>query len=251
MNKQKHFILIRGLTREAAHWDDFPEILLEKFPSAKVTSLDLPGVGVNLHSEVPLSVEQMTHQMRSQLPEPLSENEDKILISVSLGGMVATAWMKLYPQDFRRMIIINSSFKDYSYFFQRLRPSSLKTLIKIPFLKGVHKEKKIIELVTNHKHRLPRTLELWHKISQERPVTLTTTVRQLLAASRFKAGKMIPHIPVLLLASTQDRMVSVNCSRKIAKNWNVTLKEHPTGGHDLSNDDPHWIALQISEWITD
>jgi len=63
-------------------------------------------------------------------------------------------------------------------------------------------------------------------------------LRQLAAAATFRIGSWKPELPVLLLASRQDRMVSVDCSRAIARAWGAAIVEHPTAGHDLSADDP-------------
>jgi pimeloyl-[acyl-carrier protein] methyl ester esterase len=251
MSRQKHFFLIRGLTREAGHWDDFPRILQEKYPHAKISFIDLPGTGENLHVEVPITVSKMASFMRGKFLMNSSPDDEKIIISVSLGGMITTAWMKKYPEDFQKAVIINSSFSDYSIFYKRLKFSALFHLAKVPMLSGKIKEGHIIKIISNHKDRFDQTLNLWHKIAEERPVTLKTTLRQFVAASRFKVGNFIPKKPILILASTKDKMVDVECSRMIAKKWNVPIVEHPTGGHDLSNDDPKWIVQKINEWLNE
>src|SRR5690554_7628397 len=38
-----HWILLRGLTRERAHWGDFPERLRAAFPDQHFHLVDLPG----------------------------------------------------------------------------------------------------------------------------------------------------------------------------------------------------------------
>jgi pimeloyl-[acyl-carrier protein] methyl ester esterase len=53
-----------------------------------------------------------------------------------------------------------------------------------------------------------------------------------------------------VLASPQDRMVSVNCSRAIAEKWQAPIVEHPTAGHDLSADDPKWLVSEISKFVS-
>jgi len=56
MNKQKHFYLIKGLIREAEHWGEFPKILKEQFPEAKISFIDIPGAGEFVSHKTPLSV---------------------------------------------------------------------------------------------------------------------------------------------------------------------------------------------------
>jgi pimeloyl-ACP methyl ester carboxylesterase len=129
--------------------------------------------------------------------------------------------------------------------FDRLMPSALKTLIKVPALKGRDKEALILRLVSNHNQVFDKTLDLWEKIQKERPVSLTNTIKQIIAAAFFRIGDFRPKLPILILASIHDRMVSVECSRAIAKVWQVPIIEHPTAGHDLSADDPVWVVKEI------
>lgn len=73
-------------------------------------------------------------------------------------------------------------------------------------------------------------------------------LRQLAAAARFRPDPRPPAVPTLLLAATHDRLVSVECSRAMARAWNVPLREHDDAGHDLPLDDPAWIVGQIAAW---
>jgi predicted alpha/beta hydrolase family esterase len=77
---------------------------------------------------------------------------------------------------------------------------------------------------------------------------MPNTLRQLAAAGAFRIGKFKPTLPILILASTKDRMVNVKCSRTIAKAWKAEIIEHPTAGHDLSADDPEWIVTKLKDF---
>jgi pimeloyl-ACP methyl ester carboxylesterase len=247
MTKKKHFYLIRGLIREKGHWGDFITQLEKKFPESKITGIDLPGAGDYYQSTSPLSVREIVEEMRKDYLKLKLDQEDSHLVAVSLGGMIALEWMRNYSEDFHRATLINTSFGGISPFYQRLLPKAFLFLLKVPFLKGREKESRILELVTNNKDIFHETLNLWEKIQKDRPVSLDNTLRQLFAAGLFKAKDFIPTVPVSLIASTKDRMVSVECSRAISKKWNVPLVEHPTGGHDLTADDPEWVADKIKK----
>lgn len=247
MTAQKHFYLIRGLIREAAHWGDFLDHIKKGYPTAKITTIDIPGAGVFYRDPSPLSIAEMVEQMRKVFKTHIVPGEENILIAISLGGMIAAKWLQHHPEDFQRCVLINTSYRDYSPVFERLKPSALAYLLKVPTLKGRAKEAHILKLVSNHADRFESTLNLWDKIQAERPVSLKNTLRQLVAAARFKSDGFIPKIPILILAADKDRMVSVRCSEKIAKAWNVPILKHPTGGHDLSADDPQWIVNKIKE----
>lgn len=249
MSKQKHFYLIRGLIREKGHWGSFLAHLHNVFPDAKVTTIDIPGAGDYYQSPSPLTIRQMVEQMRQDFLKERTDDEESYLIAISLGGMIAMEWMRYFPADFKKATLINTSFGGISPVYQRLFPSALFYLLKVPVLKGRAKESHILKLVSNHADIFEETLNMWEVIQKERPVSLSNTIRQLLAAARFKIGEFHPPIPLKILASTTDRMVSVECSRAIAKKWKLPITEHPTAGHDLSVDDPEWVAQKIKNFI--
>jgi pimeloyl-[acyl-carrier protein] methyl ester esterase len=250
MTKEKHFYLIRGLIREKEHWGRFPKELQNAFPGARITAIDIPGAGEYFNSSTPLTIRGIVEKMRQDYLRHKTEDGSIHLIAVSLGGMIAVEWMKRYPSDFQEATLINTSLGGISPFFHRLLPKALLFLMKVPLLNGRSKESRILELVTNHKNIFHETLDRWELIQRERPVSLDNTLRQLFAAANFSAKHFIPPIPITLIASTTDRMVSVECSRAIARIWKSTLLEHPTGGHDLSVDDPEWLAQMIKETTT-
>lgn len=92
----------------------------------------------------------------------------------------------------------------------------------------------------------------WTKASEfaafaaEAPVPVSTLIRQLTAASRSKSPATLS-VPLHVLCSDGDRMVSADCSRAIAKKYGARLDVHPSGGHDLPLDDPEWVAQRLSE----
>ena len=55
-------------------------------------------------------------------------------------------------------------------------------------------------------------------------------------------------MPALFLAGTTDRLVDVECSRALARRFVAPLVEHPTAGHDLTSDEPGWVAEQVARW---
>ncbi|WPU63438.1 alpha/beta fold hydrolase [Peredibacter starrii] len=248
MTKQKHFYLIRGLIREKGHWGHFIHHLEEAFPGSRITTIDIPGAGDYFKSQSPLSVSEMVEEMRRDYLKSFDSNFEPNLIAISLGGMITVEWLKKYPTDFAKATLINTSFGGISPVYKRLMPRAFLHLMKVPVLKGRIKESRILELVTNHKDIFNETLDSWEVIQRDRPVSTANTFRQLLAGARFSVGTFTPPIPLLIIASTNDRMVSVECSRAIAEKWKLPIKEHPTGGHDLTVDDPKWVALSVKDF---
>lgn len=248
MTKQKHFFLIRGLIRERDHWGHFITDLEEVFPGCKITTIDIPGAGEHFQSLSPTSIDKMVEEMRRDYLKNVLPDFEPNLVAISLGGMISVQWLKMYPKDFVRASLINTSFGGLSPIHERLFPSAFAHLLKVPTLKGRARESRILELVSNHRDVFDETLDRWEDILTKRPVSTSNTLRQLLAGVRFRIGDFTPPIPLHIIASTYDRMVSVECSRIISKKWKLHLDEHPTGGHDLTVDDPKWVALRIKDF---
>jgi pimeloyl-ACP methyl ester carboxylesterase len=247
MTKQKHFYLFRGLIREKGHWGPFLDLMKQSFPDAKISAFDIPGAGDYHKYTSPITVKGMVEEMRKDYLKEKINGEDSHLVAISLGGMIATEWMKNYPEDFHQATLINTSLGGLSPVFSRLLPSAFLFLLKVPLLKGREKESRILQLVSNNHTKFNETLTLWEQIQMERPVSLNNTLRQLLAGALYRVGNFTPSIPVTILAAINDRMVSVNCSREIAKSWKTPILEHPSAGHDLTGDDPEWVVEQLKK----
>ena len=246
-----HFVLIRGLIREAAHWGELPARLRQTFPGARVSCLDIPGAGVLHRERTPLSVTDMVTAMRETFLAQQQRQEITCLLAISLGGMIAANWLQRFPGDFRCAVLINTSFGDLSPLHHRLRPGALGWMTLAALAPARHKEALILRMVSNDAEAARTALPQWQQIRTERPVALGNAVRQLWAASRFRLGNDRPAVPVLLLAGTRDRMVHVDCSRVIARTWQVSLQEHSQAGHDLALDDPDWIVNKTHQFIHD
>jgi pimeloyl-ACP methyl ester carboxylesterase len=243
-------LLVRGLIREVGHWGEFTPLIQEQFPKSNIVTIDLPGAGIHFKKQSPISIAEMVQSMRAEWLLKRDPKRPCIVVAISLGGMIIAEWIRLYPDDFKSAVLMNTSYSGYSNLFERLQFSAFTFLLKVPLLKGADKEKRILELVANDEKRREKLLPLWASISEEHPVSLPNTLRQLYAGAKFHIGDFIPRIPILIIACPKDRMVSVKCSEVIAKNWNAKIEYHPTAGHDITTDDPLWVAQKISEFVT-
>ena len=255
MTEKTHFVLLRGLARESRHWGDFVEKLEREAGSEiRVDAIDLPGTGKFSEMKSPLTISQMAEFARSKFLE-IRENARRagvqptnqcFLVAVSLGGMVAAKWLERWPNDFKGVILINSSFRGLSPVYKRLKPMALTSLARtIGSPSAFDQELHVLKLVSNRAEIYEATAKEWATLAHERPVSLENFARQLLAASLFTSPlKQLP-IPGLVLNSRMDRMVDPSCSRAIAEKWNLPLIEHPTAGHDLPLDDADWTIKQI------
>jgi pimeloyl-ACP methyl ester carboxylesterase len=109
-------------------------------------------------------------------------------------------------------------------------------------------EQAILDLTSQKKD--PSVLQRWVALRLANPVSGFNALRQLMAAAQFRACIDQPSVPTILLASEQDQLVSVACSRSMARQWQCALQVHPNAGHDLPLDDGLWVARQVLEWVT-
>jgi pimeloyl-ACP methyl ester carboxylesterase len=167
---------------------------------------------------------------------------------MSLGGMVAVAWAQAYPQEIAAQVLINTSMRPFSPFYQRLRPQNYLRLLKLLLSPATPEtwERTILESTSNRS--IADVLPDWLALRQTHPVANANVLRQLIAAARFSASQPAPSAPTLVLASLQDRLVAVACSQNLAQAWACPLRLHPSAGHDLTLDDGPWVALQVSHW---
>lgn len=243
------WVLLRGLARESRHWGGFGDALRRAVPAGDdVLMLDLPGNGTRWRDRTPGSVERIAEAARDGLAQARVRGP-VVLMALSLGGMVAVHWALRHPEEVRGCVLINSSMRGLAAPWERLRPGALAQLLLLllPGQSAAARERRILRLTSNRPVE-EAMVAAWAGHAGTAPVSRPNMLRQLLAAARFRAPSMPPAVPVLLLASRQDRLASVRCSRALARAWGVPLREHPAAGHDLALDDPDWVIAQVGAW---
>ncbi len=245
-----NFLLLRGLTREAGHWGDFLIQLQQAFPNAKINTLDLAGSGVFYQQASPCSIAEITQQLRQLAQQNGYLTQKVTLLTISLGGMVAWQWMQRYPEDIHNAVLINSSLATVNPFYQRLRWQSYAQLASIVCQSDYYqRELAIVKLTSNSPEQYEKIATEWEKIQRLQPVSRQNALRQIIAAARYAPSLNKPAVPVLLLNSLGDRLVSPRCSENISKRWQLPLLTHPWAGHDLCIDDAKWVLEQLQHCL--
>lgn len=243
------WVLLRGLAREAGHWGTLPSAWRLRLPPGDaLVAIDLPGNGARWREAAPVTVAGMAQAARAELARG-PHGPPYVLVALSLGAMVALHWAATCPGELRGCVLVNTSLRGLSPLWQRLRPRSWASLLGLlaPGRSVLGRERAVLALTSN-RPVAERTALAWAGLARERPVTRANVLRQLLAAARFRAPLLAQEVPLLLLASQRDRLVSVRCSRAAARAWGAPLREHPWAGHDLALDDPRWLVDQVMDW---
>ncbi|KMQ76574.1 alpha/beta fold hydrolase [Marinobacter subterrani] len=241
-----HWILLRGLTREQAHWGSFATRLRDAFPDDRFHTVDLPGTGVRYREDSPARVAGICKKVREQVrhvPGPLN------ILALSMGGMVALDWAQNAMEgEIQNLILINTS-SGFSPPWQRMRPGAWPWILRLLGRRELFdRERDLLRLTSNRE--VPLTLaKQWYSIQRQRPVSSRNAIRQLTAAARYTPAQKRPLADALVLASRGDRIVHWRCSAALEARWQWTLKLHPDAGHDLPLDEPDWIIQQIRNWL--
>ncbi|MGZ3693604.1 MAG: alpha/beta fold hydrolase [Bdellovibrionota bacterium] len=245
--KSQTWFFLRGLVRESRHWGDFLTLFAAAFPGRKIVTLDLPGTGQRYRETSPATVMGMVNRLRPEFLE--RKGEDNFLFAVSLGAMVGIEWLDKNPEDFKGAVLLNTSVKGISPFYERLLPATYPGVLKLFLSRStLAKEKEILRLTSNLREDHAAVAEAWAAVAAECPVAKSNALRQLFAATRYSPPAKAPKNNILLLNSAGDRLCSPRCSEKLARAWNLPLKTHPNAGHDLTLDDPNWVVSQLQNF---
>lgn len=241
------WVLLRGLSRSAWHWGAFGEALRESGLASDVMALDLPGVGTEQHRRSPLSVEEIAEDVRARWLGGAQGGGWRIL-GVSMGAMVAMAWCKRYPEDFRGAALLNSSARNLGASWERFSTKALpRVLTALVSGDAARRERTVLDITVNDPALRARHLEPWTQYAALHPVARSTFLAQIGAAARFSAPERLG-LPTLVLASRRDRLVSSACSERLAARLRANLVVHPWAGHDLALDDPRWLLRELTIW---
>lgn len=244
----KNIVLIRGLTREACHWHDFPSLLEKSSPDVRVHFIDLPGSGVYFKEKFPLTTSSLIDFLHQKLNSIKKEFDgDYHVMTISLGGMVVMKWVEKYSHDFESAIIINSSAKDLSPIKDRLQLQIWKDIIRTPFISDlVKRERNILSFTSNLRSdwELDEIASFYAQESKKRPMSLENSLRQLLWAAGAKSPKTLP-IKAIFIASKGDKLAHFSCSERLADKLNKEVILHENAGHDLPLDAPEWLIEKV------
>ena len=244
MSQLGHFVLIRGLWREARHWGEFTADLQQQFPGATISTPDIPGNGIRHKETSPSTIAGMTDALRQQV----DLNRPVRLIALSMGGMIAIDWMTRYPKEIEAAVLINTSARPLSPFYYRLRWTAYPHVLPLIFHSAAHREADILRLTSNRHPHDTKLLESWRQWQRQNPVSPISARNQFLAAMRFSITTQ-PQQPLSVITSRADRLVDYRCSQKLAQIWQSDYREHESAGHDLPLDEPEWLVQRIHEWL--
>ena len=247
LNQHTPVLLLRGLSREQRHWGRLRPVLSSALPNP-LLSFDYAGCGELYQQRSAADIALLRQSVRQQLQQSPAFNGKVHLVALSLGGMLALDWATEYPQEVASVVLINSSARPLSPFYQRLRWRNYPALLAWPWLSLPLREQLILQLTSRKARRDPQLVKCWIGYQQQHPVSKANILRQLLAAARFRLA-VPPVCPALVISSAADSLVNPDCSITLARYLGAEHQQHKWAGHDIALDDPDWLAGQITGFI--
>ncbi len=245
---QVDVFLIRGLARESAHWGEFYDFIKNLNDVASVTGLDLLGAGRYHKLTSPLSIKENSEFLISQIDS--KSHRPRVVVSISLGSMVAIEMAQLQPSLFAKVFVTNTSFSNLSPIHHRLQLDAFKRFYKVGRAGSLQeREMEVLSMVSRQTGKHKAIAQQWAEIAKERPMPLKNFFRQLIAAGAYRLADRPPDVPIVVLRSLGDQMVDPVCSKQLADHWSLPLHTHPSAGHDIFIDDPEWALKVISDNI--
>jgi pimeloyl-[acyl-carrier protein] methyl ester esterase len=250
-----YYFFIRGLIRSQFHWHQFPayfeRIVQQQSLNSTSVFFDIPGNGHRYQEVTPFSIADITDDINKQIHQYLTiHNIDSSthsrsrfhLVGISMGGMIAADLISRSNVNFASVHIINSSFANLSPFWQRMKLPAVINLMANIWQIGT-RERAILKWTSN----TPSSLNLvpeWIKETEKHPLSLRNGFAQLWAASHYFVDSQA-NANSIVYCSRKDRLVSWTCSETLARFWQVPLESNLEAGHDLSLDNPQWLAEKI------
>ncbi len=240
----RHWLFLRGLSRESGHWQPFVDDCAARL-GWQCHTLDLPGFGSEHQRRSPLTIAEIRCDLQQRFALP--DDEPFGIVALSLGGMVALDWLYTEPQRIRHLILINSSSGDCPV-WQRLQPRALPQVFRGLVSRNIStQEQAILKMVSNRHGNNAALLSRYVELRNQHPIQRRNVLRQLWAASRFRAPQALPADRLLFLASRADHMVSWQCSQQLADRYQAPVALHQSAGHDLPLDDPDWLIQRFED----
>jgi pimeloyl-ACP methyl ester carboxylesterase len=249
-----NWLFLKGLARSQGHWDRQPAVFMDRVPGARVHTIDLPGVGEAVERLAPWKVAGLVADLRERWLElkqqpGVDDTSPWSILGISLGGMISMEWTASHPTDFERSVIITSSAGNLSPPWKRLLPSVGPKYMRAFLAKDAKdREGHSLAVTTNELAQRDELIELFVEVAKTHALRPSVVIRQLLAATRWRAPKTLP-IPTLFLGSMADGMVHPSCTPALATRFTAPSRMHETAGHEIPHDDPFWIADQVAEWL--
>lgn len=241
-------IILRGLARSSRYWLGFENDLAKHY---RVIMIDHRGLG---QTTVPMKWTDSIWDLAADIYLLMDHLDlpSAHIFGLSLGGMIAMAFAKTYPDRCDSLIVANSSSADSSPL--RVNPFTIvsigRDLVHGSMHKGVQKGVTTPRIDYEMGHEIKKK---WDEIRDEEGFPLETMVKQLVAAGRFRVAKQLDgsETKTLILYGNQDKFVpNLNSHRLHKMIPHSRLKAIRGVGHEISIGKPELLVKMIRDFAS-
>lgn len=242
-------VMLRGLGRNIKHWLGFDKFAARHF---RTISLDARGLGRTSRA---MGTTDTIYDLADDVVRVLDELgvEKSNVLGISLGGMVAMAMGIKHPARTSSLVVVNSSIAGSGH--PRLTlPAWMLLARAVAVGPAVYDDLARLLLGPGAgKELTARVAREWLKIDQSMKVSPGLVLKQILAASRFRARGDLASItaPTLVLFGKGDQFVPHANSETIAKLIpGARIVGIEGAGHELTIDRPEEALEEIRKFIS-
>ncbi len=171
--------------------------------------------------------------------------EKPILIGHSMGSIIVSATLSLYPKRVHHKSVLLSPISNRTAApFRLITPLSAvlprRTIdyITTRFL-----------FIPHDRALLHQVLEITHDCSNDRPPLRSEVLSAANFSTKYCVGDFAANQDLLLLAGEKDRLISQKQTMKLAKKLHSDLDFLPNCGHLHNYEDPHATAQKILDFL--
>lgn len=239
-------LLIHGLGANLTVWRHLIPLLKDKY---RVLALDLPGFGLSPDLEHRYGAElDLLNELIVDLIHHLKIQGPVHVVGNSMGALIALGLMESNPRLFTKSVLINPALAPGLAWL----PVHQMQWLALPVSKFVKKD--LIRIlynrtISNPKNLEPEVLEFTSNNFVGNPNGLKSFARYVGLIKRQSLKKFEPSHS-LFIFSEGDRVVTKRHRKTIQALYpQAKVLTHPTGGHQLQEDEPQWLSEQISHFF--
>jgi pimeloyl-ACP methyl ester carboxylesterase len=238
-------VLLHGFPLDARAWHGVADLLASRF---RVIMPDLRGFGASA-SDAPFTIESLADDVFAFLQ---AKNLGGVILGgLSMGGYVALAFAKKYPQALRGLLLVDTTASGDSIDGKAGRMKRIET-VKTGGSRAVAEQmfpKMITEQTIREK---PAVVHLLREIMNACP---PTTIEHALLAMRDREDftAMLPSItvPSLVIVGKDDAIIPLDVAYAVASAiGHGTMVVIPSAGHMAPLEQPQAVADAIARFFT-
>jgi alpha-beta hydrolase superfamily lysophospholipase len=243
LHRSGTWLLLRGLTREAGHWGDFPQPAAGRLAGARILAIDLPGNGTLHRQASPSTIPAMVAACRAELATRGVAGPVH-LVAMSLGAMVAVAWAAATRMSLAAACSSTAAGAS--------TPASAPATGKLAAADvGTPETDGPGQGGGDPAPDQPQGPRMCSTTGKGSPGSTPCRHATPCASCSPQPASRPRHRSLecrCWCCGGQDALVSPECSLAIARRWDLPVHLHPDAGHDLPLDDGAWVAARIKDW---